>query len=71
MTPETAVIVGNALSLCAMVSDSISGTRKKAQPDHGCAQTVDKVVSTNKRWGHFVMQRRERCQDIFDNSKLY
>ena len=26
---ETAVLIGNALSLCAMVSDSISGTRKK------------------------------------------
>ena len=27
--PETAIIVGNILSLCAMISDSISGTRKK------------------------------------------
>ena len=26
---ETAIIVGNILSLCAMISDSISGTRKK------------------------------------------
>lgn len=26
---ETAVLIGNALSLCVMVSDSISGTRKK------------------------------------------
>ena len=26
---QTAIIVGNALSLCAMVSDAISGTRKK------------------------------------------
>ena len=26
---ETAIIIGNILSLCAMISDSISGTRKK------------------------------------------
>ena len=26
---QTAVIIGNAFSLCAMISDSISGTRKK------------------------------------------
>ena len=26
---DSAIIIGNALSLCAMVSDSISGTRKK------------------------------------------
>ena len=26
---ETPILVGNAFSLCAMVSDSISGTRKK------------------------------------------
>ena len=26
---ETAVIIGNLFSLCAMVSDSVSGTRKK------------------------------------------
>ena len=26
---ETAVIIGNLFSLCAMISDSVSGTRKK------------------------------------------
>ncbi len=28
---QTAIILGNVFSLCAMISDSISGTRKKAQ----------------------------------------